>query len=666
MKKNILLLIICLGLFSCSKTHELFDTNRVKEESKENFPTQDIDPDHDWNMAGMKSLAVTVNQTEGENYTIWIYTNDPFRENSTARLLKEGVNIENGSRKLISFDAATALDLIYVVCEDKNHGYTMKPVAFTDSKAEIVFGTQLGKSARSISATVDFSSRALPTFLGKDEAAALPETSGNNTGGSYKITQNGTVWCGANTNLYVLGNVTLSYNWMAANSWLIILPGSKVTFSNKLDINGGNVIIYDGGELIANEGVDLNQDKQLYNCGIIRTSNVNVHGGSFINDINATVEVAGTTYFNSSACVWENTGSYHTKDVDIVSGGASLVNKCKLIVDESLNMPTSGAKLTVDGGASVKCRLLYMDNATIEMGAALVEVTEKATFQYGNTIRVSTGTAVLKMKQAISKTLAQGNVMTYSGDLGIDCNNHFENGLSGNVLYYKLENGANFIKGNLKYSISSSNCSDGYNPTPGVLPDASQIYTYAFEDITTKGGDYDFNDVVLKVETVPVDNKLKVSLVAAGAQKNLKVYYNAGKSSEKILFGGKEVHEALGGAAGEIINTTGQRDKYSPVDDYIPYQEGKSLSEYGDFSIYDMDNRMYVRLPNRYFNDDFNRGDVPYAIMVPIDWYYPDEHQRIDNRYNFFKGWAENKDKYTLWYTQNSWEDSNTYPYDDK
>ena len=53
--------------------------------------------------------------------------------------------------------------------------------------------------------------------------------------------------------------------------------------------------------------------------------------------------------------------------------------------------------------------------------------------------------------------------------------------------------------------------------------DIPQVYTLRFEDMTREAGDFDFNDVVLKVTVPDESGKATVTLFAAGAAKNLKV-----------------------------------------------------------------------------------------------------------------------------------------------
>ena len=55
MKKLLILWMVLVAFASCTDRKDLFDSGRVKEEAKENFPIKDIDPDQDWNMMAVLS-----------------------------------------------------------------------------------------------------------------------------------------------------------------------------------------------------------------------------------------------------------------------------------------------------------------------------------------------------------------------------------------------------------------------------------------------------------------------------------------------------------------------------------------------------------------------------------------------------------------------------------
>lgn len=93
-------------------------------------------------------------------------------------------------------------------------------------------------------------------------------------------------------------------------------------------------------------------------------------------------------------------------------------------------------------------------------------------------------------------------------------------------------------------------CNPDYDKEePSTTPPLA-IFTYVFEDITTTTGDYDFNDVVLKVTAVN-NGQVTIALAAAGATKELSASYKV-NGRDNILW--SSVHEALGVSAGTIVN----------------------------------------------------------------------------------------------------------------
>ena len=65
MKKLLILWMVLVAFASCTDRKDLFDSGRVKEEAKENFPIKDIDPDQDWNMMAVRTLDITINAGTG-------------------------------------------------------------------------------------------------------------------------------------------------------------------------------------------------------------------------------------------------------------------------------------------------------------------------------------------------------------------------------------------------------------------------------------------------------------------------------------------------------------------------------------------------------------------------------------------------------------------------
>ena len=175
------------------------------------------------------------------------------------------------------------------------------------------------------------------------------------------------------------------------------------------------------------------------------------------------------------------------------------------------------------------------------------------------------------------------------------------------------------------------------------LPEPA-VYTYAFED-QIQNGDYDLNDVVLKISYHPVrdskgrikeiqKNKLDVKLVASGATFEIEAYVG-----ETKLFG-KEIHDAFGkynsntSTTQTMINTgNGKAITADPVSETIDAPKDWD----GDFN--NLDVWIWVN-PNSgkrsetkiYFVTEQPKP-APYAIMVPNDWRWPLETIKIYDAY---------------------------------
>lgn len=186
---------------------------------------------------------------------------------------------------------------------------------------------------------------------------------------------------------------------------------------------------------------------------------------------------------------------------------------------------------------------------------------------------------------------------------------------------------------------------EGETETHNVPPYESspQIYTYAFED--TYMGDYDLNDVVLKVWEE--SGKLKIQLCASGASKSLYVYYN-----DSPLFQGAEVHSLLGAPAGKFVNTgvTDGEKFYSGTPDTtkIDKPAGFDYATAG-FNIRwgNKTEAESIKLTTR---SDSPIGEAPYAVCIPADWEWPLEWVKVSDAYTGFSSYAADPSSNEEWY----------------
>ena len=203
------------------------------------------------------------------------------------------------------------------------------------------------------------------------------------------------------------------------------------------------------------------------------------------------------------------------------------------------------AKIINDAGAFIKTSRLYMDNTLIEMGAkAMFTVEEQAEFRYHTKNRGFKGTgnekALLKMKKAVATNPDNNDMIHYSGNLQIVCDDHPDSKRDqwGNIRW-TMTGGAEWASESTNpVEIAKTECSEGSvtNPLPPTEPEFPTIietankYTLLFEDQWPLYGDYDMNDLVLIIKerkiSINKDNKaeeftLSLDLSAAGATKSI-------------------------------------------------------------------------------------------------------------------------------------------------
>lgn len=688
MKKSIVLLLCLAGMISCSKREDLFDKAKVEEESKENFPAQDIDPDHDWNMTSVGALKVSVNQGSGEVYTVKVYTANPLNEQSGARLMAKREQVKDGTVLSLTFDMPKATAFVYVLLEDKIYNRSVKMVDMSVAAPQVSWGA-VGRSVRSANAlsrsVISYIAPTDADFFNDIPAGAQPYPTtwtgilnGNyylencefsqlhgGTTGTYNLFIKGTVSLGsdswpAGTTVYVLPGSTLemsgSLNLLAGTA-LYISRGGTLNVTNMQLTGGGYSQLYNRGTVLVSGTVEENSngDNIIYNDGSFEASVVNITNsttfinlselrtrqlafsasGRLLNESGAKVVVSGETSLANRTNIIENNGSFTTASLK-VSGGMQLYNNCRFTVTGAAMLR---GDIQQDGQACFEADEVKMDGMTINLGSESMFYVKSAMTYSGGQSRI-TGVgdkSALLWVDAVCQYAWKS--VTYSGNLKVAVKGHTPENTQWNI-YYIAEEAAEII-GTEQVKLGTANgCGNSYTTDNGGTStgtDTPLVYTYAFEDITTTAGDYDFNDVVLKVSAIPVDGKMEVQLVAAGATKNLKVFYG-----NTPLFDAREVHAAMGCEPGQMVNTGGVKGDI--VTDCSIVWPGDGTLGNADFKILDVENNMYVSLPK------YSTASIPYAIVVPKDWDYPGERQRVDHKYPHFTDWAEDMAQEPAWY----------------
>ena len=183
----------------------------------------------------------------------------------------------------------------------------------------------------------------------------------------------------------------------------------------------------------------------------------------------------------------------------------------------------------------------------------------------------------------------------------------------------------------------------------------AEVYTVCFEDRPI--ADYDMNDIVLKARRN--GNKVILQLVACGAYDDLFIRGLNGKKfsacgayddlcirglNGKIFTDDQEVHALFGAEKGTFVNTTGKMD-YTPIKEEFEIGANTSLMDFlKQIYIYDRTTDQEIRIPAK--------GEDPHAVIIPYDFKYPLERQKITDAYQLFKNWTQNRNADNKWYTQ--------------
>ena len=183
-------------------------------------------------------------------------------------------------------------------------------------------------------------------------------------------------------------------------------------------------------------------------------------------------------------------------------------------------------------------------------------------------------------------------------------------------------NGANiFIPADDGFAEGVQGCTPGYNGQGRNIYDEASVWTYAFED--TPLGDYDMNDVVIKVkEDLQDDSKIYVTLCCSGASFDLHVHLG-----DYTIFGTIEVHRLLGRNSGELVNTGIGADVTTLETVRIDKPSGFTFAE-ADFWIDSPAVKDGVHLAKP--------GEDPHGVAIPGDWKWPREAVNITEAYPLF------------------------------
>lgn len=422
------------------------------------------------------------------------------------------------------------------------------------------------------------------------------------------------------------------------NSGTVSLPSLNLT-------SGGNA--YNSGKIIISGDATFNTSTNFINYGTAQLNgNINSPANGYIYNADG-ASLSGNVLKLITSATLINRGNCHFVNTDNSYGNANYETSCKLIIDNNF-IPSN---VIISNGGSIQCENMTLHGATVTMGNASILKAENTTFESFKVTGPTSGDYAVCVLGNISNS-GYGPDCNFTGNIYVDITSNPWAAEANKYQFWqqktdKYTNGAKEVGvGEAGIIIPAGDCSIGYTPTNkgGDGIDQAAVCTYGFEDMTTESGDYDFNDVVLKVSKKD-DTHYTVKLSAAGAIKKLAVRFNNGTNDVTVF---DEVHSAFGVESSDLVNTGNGTKDVAAVSKDVEVPSGFSLSKNGDFYIVDLSNNRTVHIPT--FTSGFNNGDVPYALRVPTDWSYPTERTPVTNAYSNFATWAQNAKNNTDWY----------------
>ena len=464
--------------------------------------------------------------------------------------------------------------------------------------------------------------------------------------GTYNATNTTPYWNGKeNTSVFDIGNFCTFYN------------------EGKFNCSGG--MSYSPGDGNHSYFVNMGDDAELTATSMTLNST-----GNFFNS--GKVNIAGETNVTQKDIYWVNAGNYTTGSMTFSAKNATFYNYCQLKVKGNAHM--------YDGEFNL------MDNSYTEAGSA--EMDNFIVNMGSNTGMYVKGTMKLEAQGDGTyqgfRTSASGDALRVDGTITVACHRHtlsVSNGITfghnaikimrdnaevtdaylkeiGDGCYPVLDLGqcVEVTANSLDIQPSASGCggSAQVTPDPDPVPVVYPIYSYAFED--THMGDYDMNDIVLKVQENEDGENIDIKLVAAGATLDLNIrLYTYDESGENgygdsyttLSYNGEtEIHKMLGVDAGTMVNT-GAGANANPITIQIP-KSGNDPAKLR-IAIYSVA-QGEMRLAGS--------GQAPYGVVIPADWKWPRERVNVKNAYNYVKGdvdmsfrnFAENAGQAEEWY----------------
>ena len=500
----------------------------------------------DWSTTNTIRLSVEANdEYSGQYYyTIEVFDNNPIASAADSiSSLAKGV-AKSGQPFVSSVTIAKPIANLFIRQTDPKGRAVIRsfPVqsnmtcSFTDNvsvsaSTRSAISTRALATTRAVEPVPDYTS--IPANAQEISSLGGAALSANS---NYKITgtYNGsfTFWGSSNVKLYIQGTWNMPSDFQIQTGLeIIVMSGAKILANkNASFVGSSSLTIMPNGVVELKSLTFSNQEGHLKNWG--------------------TITLDGKLSMPSNASFF-NTGEVTAKDLDV--NGVTLTNKGKMIFDQisSVNNSTVFNSCYMEAKKSAVfsgCNNFVLDQGYLK-GKNLTITGCVVTLNNGSMIKA---TNILKNdnratsydggttgnRSLIKADKVEGQGITYSGKLTIESDHHFTKNY-GEDWKYTMNSPAEMTgygDSNVVIEICTGTANGGNpgtdpgNPTFPIESVNDTKYTYLFEDQWPLYGDYDMNDVVIRVKKTTMylnasnkveKFKLEAELVAVGASKNI-------------------------------------------------------------------------------------------------------------------------------------------------
>jgi hypothetical protein len=668
---------------ACTDHSDLYDSeyaNAKKQlEYAENFPVENIDPNQDWNLFTDATINVTVNEDWGETYTVKVYTANPLDENAEALILTKG-EVKNGETFSAQLSIPKDLESVYVSRLNSKNQKLTKYVPVNGTSLDVNFGAVETRAYSGSNPYVTVEPESCPYTEEQiqqwlSEAVEVDPTwtdmknewhDGFEDGGIYKYSQD--------ANYNGVANLT------GGNMIFLITDGATVKVDPNNSPNAGcNVIVVNGTLQIEGNTTNFGNADHLV---ILPDGKLNVTGTDqatlAINNYNAGT-ISGTGVYYSYL--------YNVGTIDVIyltdkswEGGTILKNFGHINVTENFNakhgsvynncyMKIKNADdlgnffLADNTQFDVTGQVSFGQNETITLGKSSIFNVNKF---YSNN-------GVLQAPEAGSDDLSEYAYVKIAKVVGANFGDYSFKGnyvidpgdISDNSTWITSSAiaKAGVVQAELTVTSPAEDECIGTVDVTEMTPEEveeeeeKEEYDYvyfAFEDLGSIG-DYDFNDVIVKLSATANDWEFKVQLVAAGGTLPVAVANRySWETSGGIIW--DDVHGADAFNTPDVVNVGTDTFISNYPTKIIPREwQGEPASGFSKLLIIvQNESGTSQQLASTIVYSQSTTGEAPQCLKIPAGWKWPKEFVNICKAYgttNFsVYDWAQDASKATSWY----------------